>query len=135
MALANTLTNGYIPNSIKGDPVTVQRVQYLQTAGSMATAGMVKMFASGTAANDFYLTSVNVSFLNATAGAVFNLYGGLTKIATYPTLGAAGTGFYSHCFPQGLLVGEVTTTNTVSIVGDTANTATVQWVATGFRKI
>jgi hypothetical protein len=135
MALTNTQTNGYAPWMQLGRVQTPQQWQFLQTAGSGATAGAVPMFASGTAADDFLLTSVNVSILNATANALFNLYACKTKIATYPTLGAAGNAFYSHSFPTGILVGEVVTTYTAYIQGDGSNTATVQWIATGMRKI
>jgi len=136
MALTNTCTSsGYASWQNNGRVVSPQKWEFLQTAGSGATAGVVPMFASGTAADDFLLTSVNVSFLNATGGAVFNLYGCKSKIATYPTLAAAGTGFYSHTFPTGILVGEVVTTYTAYFQGDGANTATVQWIATGMRKV
>ena len=135
MALANTTTNGYIPNTIKGNPITPVRVEFLQTAGSGATDGGMEVFADGSAANDFFLTSIDISFLNPTATAVFSLYGGKSAIATYPTLGAAAPAFYNHSFPNGLNIGETTDTATVSIVGDGASTATVQFLATGFRKL
>lgn len=128
-----TNTTGFRPH-IEPDSSFTPGAEFLTTAGSGATDGAFKVFASATATDDFYLTSLNVSLLNATDTAVFISYLGTTKIAQYPTLGAAGNSEHSHSFPPIGVTGVTTTTATVSIVGNGAATATVQFFASGWRK-
>jgi hypothetical protein len=128
-----TITTGFMPH-LEPDNAQTPGAEYLQTSGSKATAGSIPIFSSATASDDFYLTSLNVSVTDATNTAVFSSYIGKTKIATYPTLGAAGTFQYSHAFPPIGISGVTTTTATVSIVGDGSNTGTVYFFATGWRK-
>lgn len=128
-----TITTGFQPH-LEPDSAVTPGAEYLQTSGSKATSGSVPIFSSATATDDFFLTSLNVSLMNATNGAVFTSYIGTTKIATYPTLGAAGYAAYAHSFPPLGVSGVTTTTATVSIVGDTSNTGTVQFFASGWRK-
>jgi hypothetical protein len=130
-----TLTTIYQPFSEKHSDYTKPKADYLITTGSAATAGGVEIFADATASDDFFLTSLNVSFLAPTANAVFTSYIGKNKIATYPTLAASTPKVYSHSFGAPGISGVTTTTATVCIVGDAANTATVQFCATGWRKI
>jgi len=134
MALVNTATAMEQPWINKYNEQTPRRVDLIQTAGSGATSGGLEIFADATAANDFFLMSIDISFLAPTATAVFSLYGGKTVIATYPTLGAAAPAQYHHSYPLGLNVGETTDTATVAVFGDGVSTATVQFVATGMRK-
>lgn len=128
-----TMTTGFMLG-IEPDNAVTRGAEYLMTVGSVATAGSVPIFASATASDDFYLTSLNVSFLAPTANGVFTSYVGTNTIATYPTLAADTPTVYSHSFPGVGITGVTTTTATVSIVGDAANTATVQFCATGWRK-
>ena len=128
-----TMTTGF-RLGIEPDNSVTRGAEFLVTASSVITAGSVPIFSSATATDDFYLTSLNVSLLNATANALFSSYLGKTKIATYPTLGAAGTSEHAHSFPTPGVTNVTTTTATVSVVGNGAQTATVQFFAAGWRK-
>lgn len=135
MALNPTITSdAYQPWSEKYSDYTPPMVEILQTSTSVATATSVCVFASGTSSDDMFLNSIQISFLAPTAGAVFSLYIGKTQIAVFPTLASVTPAFYALNFGQPGLMGGTTTTATVSIVGDTSNTATVMFVATGMRK-
>lgn len=129
-----TIQAMYQPHSNKPTDWTPGRVDYLVTSGSGATDGGMEVFADATATDDFFLTNLEISFLNPTAGALFSTYIGTKKVATYPTLASATPVHYSHSFPIGASGSQTTTTATVSIVGDGANTATVQFYAVGYRK-
>jgi len=133
--MATITANMYQPFAEKKDDFTPPMCEFLQTAGSKATAGSVPIFASATSSNDFFLTSLNISFLAPTANAVFSAYTGKTKIATFPTLAADTPTVYNMAFGAPGISGGTTTTATVSIVGDTSNTATVQFFAAGWRKL
>lgn len=128
-----TMTTGFMLG-VEPDSAFTRGAEYLMTAGSAATAGSVPIFSSATASDDFYLLSLQVGLENATNTAVFTSYVGKTKMVQYPTLGAAGYATYSLSFPTPGVTGVTTTTATVSIVGDGAGTATVQFFATGWRK-
>lgn len=129
-----TISTLYQPLAGNHNDYTPPRMDYLVTTGSGATDGGMEVFADPAASNNFYLTCLNVSFINPTNTAVFSTYVGTKKVITYPTMAAGVTVSYSHAFGNpGAGGGVTTTTATVSIVGDGSNTATVQFYATGYR--
>lgn len=134
MATVGTITADlYRPHMSQYNHQTPEKVEWLQTCGSVATAGGVEIFADATSSDDMVLTSINISLLAPTASGVFGLYAASTAIATFPTLAADTPMFYSpNLGPLGIVAG-TTTTATFSIVGDGSNTATVQFFATGYR--
>lgn len=113
---------------------TKQRVEHLQTAGSAATMGAVAIFGSATASNEFFLENVSLSFINPTASVQAILYLDTTAVATFPTMAAAVTVHNSLHFGAGGINGGTTTTVTVSVM-TSIGTTTVQFFASGYRKL
>lgn len=129
-----TITTFFQPMTAKPTDYTHPRCDWIQTTGSIVTGGGAEIFADPAASDNFFLTSLNISFLNPTANALFSSYVGKQKIATYPTLGAATPAVYIHSFGHPGVGGVTTTTASVSIIGNGAQTATVQFFAAGWRK-
>ena len=132
-----TLTTAYVPFAGRHGDYTLPRCDYLSTSGSGATNGGIEIFADPAVSDNFFLTSLDVSFLAPSAAAIYTTYIGKTKLATYPTIAANALAHYHHSFGvHGAGSGTITTTTaTVSIVGNGASSVTVQFFATGYRLI
>jgi hypothetical protein len=120
-----------------GNPRTdysLPRVDILQTSGSGATQGGIEIFADPATTNNFYLTHLSVSRLDATNGSYANLYIGTNDIAYLPTLGAAGYDLNIFNFGEPGAAGDVTTTTASVSIIVAGGTCTVQFYAVGKRK-
>lgn len=130
-----TMTNGYQPHREKHNDYTKPKCDFLVTSGSGATSGGIEVFGDPASSNNFYLTSLDISFLAPSANALYTSYIGLTKIATYSTIATNVPVSYHHSYGGvGLNSMDITTTTaTVSIVG--TGSVTVQFLATGYRLV
>jgi len=136
MAFTSTITADlYQPFAGKHSDYTPPKVEHLQTSGSLQTQGTAEIFSTATVADEFFLTSIQISLLAPTAASLAKLYMGTDQICEFPTLGADTPTFYSLNFgPCGCNGPSVLTTSTVSIV-TSGGTSTVMFYANGFRKV
>ena len=136
MPLTPTINSSLVrPHWSKVTDVTPVRVEYLQTASSMVTAGSVPIFAAATSSDDFAPLALCVSIIDPTAGAVFGVYLDTTLVYTFPTCAAGVTQAETFSWPVGGAMCGTVTTATVSCVGDTGNTATVSFYGCGMRAL
>lgn len=132
MAFTNTQGSFFLPFQDPQGAVTPSRIEILQTSGNgLATSGMIGIFESGTASDNFRLYSLNVSVVDATAASIVELIVGENTVAA---LSAGSAGQFSHEFGTWGLMGGTTTTHTCYLNVRTA-TSTVGFVAIGGRLV
>jgi len=134
MAIINTVTASMLQPFVgQEEHVSKQRVEMLQTIGSQTTQGSIEIFADPAAGDNFFLTSVDLSFIAPTASVDAILYIATTPVAYIPTMAAGVTVQKSFNWPMGLNGG--TTTTATVYVFTTVGTCTCSFVATGYRKL
>ena len=110
--------------------LTPTRYQILQTSASGATSGLLPLFGSAAASDNFILHSVHITVTTQTAASVISLMQGEA------TLGASESDVQSisYCFGAIGAHGATTTTHT-TYLNITGGTSTVHAFAVGSRKL
>jgi len=135
MAIINTVTASMLQPFVGVEEhVTKQRVEYLQTTGALTTQGSIEIFADPAAGDNFFLTSLDLSFTAPTASVDAIVYIATTPVAYIPTMAAGVTVQKSFNWGPMGINGGTTTTATVYVF-TTVGTCTCNFVATGYRKL
>ena len=130
MAITNSIGAFNAPGLYDANANTAKKADFLQTSGSAATT-TVYVFAKESASDTLFLTFISVDIIAPTSNAEHVVY-----VATSTVLGQMPTGTaYSRSWTfgwPGLRIGN-TDTYSAYIQSAVAGTATVRFVAQGYR--